>query len=392
VSINGRKVIEMRRGWSALLGATVLLGLAADVGGRHEPVGVDFHTYEAAARIGLQQGWTDIYDQGVVAMMQKVLVPTQHTQPFLSTPPVAWIVSWLTPFPYPVSLALWAALMLLVFAGALALTTSYRGPARALAVGAALVPWWVLTAVYVGQVAPLIAATVLISWRLLRDDRDIAAGLVLVAILLKPNTALLAPLALLAMGRIRAFSAWFVAAAIVVGVSLMTIGPHGTSAYLFDLGHLPSGASSLTLHDAFGLGGIAATAVRGLIVIAAMVGAYWMRARPGLALALAVLASLLIAPYLHGSDLCLLVSAGWIVWHELPTPAWRVWLAALWVIATPFTFSIPYAGLPLVRWPILEGAMLIAMMVVAWRSRGRERPPARLALTPKADFSRQAPA
>src|SRR5689334_12578900 len=46
--------------------------------------GVDFHTYFAAALVGLQHGWAEMYDQSLVRSVQGNLVPQQFTQPFLS--------------------------------------------------------------------------------------------------------------------------------------------------------------------------------------------------------------------------------------------------------------------------------------------------------------------
>jgi len=40
-----------------------------------------------------------------------------------------------------------------------------------------------------------------VAWRLMRDDKEIAAGVLLSVIFLKPNTAILVPVALLAAGR-----------------------------------------------------------------------------------------------------------------------------------------------------------------------------------------------
>lgn len=61
--------------------AILLIALAIDFWRRPEPIGIDFHTYEAAARVGLQQGWSHIYDQALVAVEQKRLVFEQATQP-----------------------------------------------------------------------------------------------------------------------------------------------------------------------------------------------------------------------------------------------------------------------------------------------------------------------
>src|SRR5437879_10194712 len=73
--------------------ATVAIALVVDVVHIDWRAGVDFHTYFAAAEVGLNQGWSHIYDQEVVGLEQKELVPTQWAQPFLSPPPVAWLTA-----------------------------------------------------------------------------------------------------------------------------------------------------------------------------------------------------------------------------------------------------------------------------------------------------------
>lgn len=360
--------------------------LALDFLHRPALIGIDFHTYAAAASVGLQSGWSHVYDQAIVAAAQHDLAPWMRTQPFLSPPPVAWLVVPLEALPYSAAFDVWAVFLLVAFVAALAWTTTYTGFARIAAVGVALVPWWVAQALMVGQVVPLVAVGVLVAWKLLRDDRDIAAGLVLSLVLLKPNTAILAPTALLVVGRVRAFTAWLAAAVVVFGVSLATLGPHGFSAYLAGLTNLPPGANHLTLQGTFGLTGVTATFARIAIVVGALVTAYRLRSHPGMPLAMGALASLLVAPYLHASDLCVLVAAGWIVWHELPSPMPRAVITATVLMSTTLNV-IAGIGPPLNRWMLFELLLALTIGVMAWL------PMHGLAsLTGRADFRRQAPA
>jgi Glycosyltransferase family 87 len=373
-----------------LLAAAIALAIVLDLHNRPVEVGIDFHTYEAAGLVGVQQGWTDLYDQGLVKLAQQHLVPNQRTQPFLSPPPVAWITAPFGALPYGLAIDLWSILTLGVLVLALAISTSYRGWARVVAVAAALVPWWVMHAVGVGQVVPVVAAGILVAWWLLRDKRDIAAGVALSLILLKPNTAILVPFVLLASGRIRTFMAWLAVSIVVVGVSVATLGAEGVSAYVGGLSRLPSGANQLTLYGTFGLTGTAATAVRLVVVAAALATAYKLRSTPAMAMVVGALASLITAPYLHGSDLIVFVAAGWITWHELPSPGWRVTVAAIWVLATPFVFDAG-AGALLNRWALAEIALFVA--IVAWAWAGDRLPtPGSRALTSSGDVSKHAPA
>jgi Glycosyltransferase family 87 len=356
-----------RRLWPPLALAVVLLAIALNFLNRREPVGIDFHTYAAAARVGLAQGWSHIYDQALVAVEQKALVPDEVAQPFISPPTVAWLVTTLQPLPYQVSFYIWAILTLAVFAAALAWAASSRGASRWILVGAAVAPWWVLEAVRVGQVVPLVAAGVAIAWRLLREDRNVAAGIAVSMLLLKPNTAFLVPFALLAAGRVRAFASLAAVGAVVAVIALLTLGADGAGAYLSQLtGPLPSGGDSLTLERALGFHGPLITVLRVVIIGAVLVAAFRLRRSPGLVLVVGILGSLVAIPYLHASDLCLLAVASVIVWEERPALAWRISLAAGWLIASPY-IGMVRLGLNLDRWPLLELAFLAGMLAVAWQ-------------------------
>jgi hypothetical protein len=286
----------------------------------------------------------------------------------------------LTPLPYLTSYWVWAAFTFVVYVLALAWASIGTGWSRWLLVAAAVAPWWVLHGVRVGQVVPIVAAGVVIAWRLLREDRDIAAGLALCVVLLKPNTAFMVPIVLLVAGRFRAFAAFAAVALAVGGVALLTLGIGGAADYVNQLrGPLPPGADSLTLERALGAGARVAEAARVLVVAGTVVAAFRLRSSPGLVVAVGILGSLLATPYLHASDLCLLVVAAWIVWQERSEFAWRVGLVAGWVLASPF---VQYGGIGVLnprvldprldQWPLLELAFLAGMMVVAWQV-GRAR-------------------
>ena len=381
---------DTRRLVVPLLAALIVIAIALDLQTRPPETGIDFHTYEAASLVGIQQGWAHLYDQGLVKLAQLQLVPAQRTQPFLSPPPVAWITAPLSMLPYRLAFAAWTLLTLGAFALALAYSTTYAGWPRLVAVGAALVPWWVLHAVGVGQVVPLVAAGILVAWRLLREQRNVLAGVALGLILLKPNTAMFVPFVLLATGRVRTFVAWLSVAVAVVALSVATLGSVGVSGYFGDLSHLPSGANALTLNGTFGLTGGVATAVRVIIVLAALVTAYKLRSSPAMAIVLGALASMITAPYLHGSDLCVFVAAGWIVWHEQPAPVWRAMLVAMWVFASPFVFDSA-VGPMLNRWALAELLLFAAIVVWAWAGDRLEAIGGN-ALTGSGDAGKHAPA
>ena len=355
----------------------ILVAILATFLNRHEPPGIDYHTYKAAAVVGLEQGWAHIYDQDLVAAAQIQLDAGEVAQPFLSPPTVAWLVTPLVPLPYSLSYYVWAVLTLVAFVAALAWSTSSRGLDRWILVAAAVAPWWVLEAVRVGQVVPLVAAGMALSWRLLRENRNVASGLALSLLLLKPNTAFLVPFAVLAAGRVRAFAALSTVGAVFVVVALLTVGGDGAFDYWSQLtGSLPTGADALTLERALGFHGPAITALRVVIIVAVLIAALRLRHSPGLVLVAGILGSLIAVPYLHASDLCLLAVAAVIVWEERPVMAWRVPVAAGWLLTGPYVGWVGF-GLPLQRWPLVELAFLVGICVIAWRVKP-SRPPDRV--------------
>jgi Glycosyltransferase family 87 len=342
------------------------VALLLDVAIRNDPISVDFHTYLAAAQVGLTQGWSNVYDQGLVMVEQELLVPGGRLQPFLSPPLVAFVVSPLAALPYNTAYVVWAVLMFVVLAAALALSSVSTGAARWIAVLGALTPWWVMHAVNVGQVVPLVAAGMVAGWRLLRDRRDVLAGIALAGMLFKPNTAMLVPLALLFMARYRALAAWGACAAITLLAALAILGPHGLAAYISELrSPWPAGADRVTLYGAMAATGVVAGLLRVLIVGAVLATAYRLRDSPGLVIPLAIIGSLLVSPYLHGADLCLLAAAGWMMWEERRTTGWRALLVVAWISASPYLY-LRGDSPELTQWPWLEVVLFLAVLAFAW--------------------------
>ena len=370
----------LERGPVTLAFAAVVVALCLDVAIRHDPISVDFNTYMAAAQIGLHDGWSHIYDQGLVAIQQQLLAPGSRRQPFISPPTVAFTVAPLALFPHPVAYVIWAVLTFGAFAAAMALAGISTGLSRWVAVVGALAPWWIMHSVNVGQVVPLVAAGLVVGWRLLRDRREVLAGIAFGAILLKPNTAMLVPLALLFATRYRALAAWGATAALVLLMTAAVLGPNGVMSYVNQmLGPWPGGADNVTLRGALDATGVFAAVLRTLIVAAVMGASFRMRASPGMVVPLAIVGSLLVSPYLHGSDLCLLAAAGWMIWEAQPKIAWRTLLAIAWVLASPFLYlrgESPH----LTQWPWLEIALFLALLLsaigplTAWADSRRRAP------------------
>lgn len=363
---NDVKIQASKQPWLMLAVGIVAVAFCIDVLHRNDPIGVDFHTYVAAGQVGLEQGWPYIYDQVMVAVEQVELSPSHIVQPFLSPPAVAYVTAPLGFLPYDVAYMVWAVLLLGVFAAALAWSGLSTGWSKCIAVLGALSPWWVMHAVNVGQVVPLEAAGCVVAWRLIRERRDVLAGLALATILFKPNNAILVPPALLFAARFRVFATWVGAAVLLSMVELLTVGVGGLTQYMTQLrGPLPRGADDITLHGALAATGAFAAVLRILIIGGVLAAAHRMRASPGLVIPLAVVGSLLISPYLHASDLAMLAAAGFMAWEQKPSLAWRTPLIGTWVAASPFIFDLGLSP-HLKRWPLFEIMLLAVLLLAAW--------------------------
>jgi len=363
---SGVNMTADRRAWLVLAFGVVVAALLLDVLVRHDPISVDFHTYVAAGQVGLEKGWSDIYDQGLVAVEQKELSSSLWTQPFLSPPTVAFLITPLAFLPYNAAYLVWAVLLFALYAAALVWAGVSTGWGRWIAVVGALAPWWVMQAINVGQVVPLEAAGTVVAWRLMRERRDVLAGVALAAILFKPNNAVLVPIALLFAHRFRLIATWAGVAVAVLIVVVLTVGTGGIDDYIAQLrGPLPAGADNLTLHGALAVTGVSAMALRVIIIAAVMAAAYRMRGSPGLVIPIAVVGSLLVSPYLHVADLCMLGAAGWMMWEERPALTWRLLLVGMWLLASPYLYDTG-AGLHSTQWPWVELALLVVLLIAAW--------------------------
>jgi hypothetical protein len=109
------------------------------------------------------------------------------------------------------------------------------------------------------------------------------------------------------------------------------------------------------------------------------VAGFRFRGSPGMLIAVGIMGSLLVTPYLHASDLCLLAVAAWIVWQEREGIAWRIGIVAGWVLAGPYVqmggfgvFNPRVLNPPLEQWPFIELVFLAGILAVAWSiDRGR---------------------
>ncbi len=293
---------------------------------------LDFSYYYAGAQIGLQHGWSHIYDLDLQRQVFYQLHPAGDVfdwrRYFVSPPPVAWLVAPFSWFPLVPAFWTFTSLSALAFVVSGWPAVPGRGLARVALFLSAACTYPVLIAIQTGQVTPLIAAAVLVAWWMARRGMQVAAGLVLVLVVLKPQAAILVAPALLIAGRRRLFVTWAVGSAVLAVVSVAALGEHGLNALRGALA-LEQGRTANLVWTLAGLVGDGPLALALEAVCAAVaVAAAWRHRRSlELATVTGVVGSLLAFPYHNPSDFALIAPAAWL-YVRAGIPVWHwAWLA-----------------------------------------------------------------
>jgi len=315
-------VSARRRLWTAaglLVGAMLAvwdLAVAAPRFVSQFAVSNDFRLAYAAALVGLREGYGRLYDLSAQRSAILGLGQGFNPQPFISPPPLAWLVTPLTVLPFTAALVTWSVLLI----AALLWTWYLLAPGAGLAKAAHLMLWVgvfpVAFGVMVGQPGALVAAAVATAWWLIRAERPVLAGLALSLLVLKPQLALLVPVALLVAGYRKTFVSWLVASVVIGVVAVALLGVDGVARYRDVLAQTQTAAWDITrrysISGPLGLG-LALRAAE-LAVLAVTVVAAW-RQRNSLerVIAAGIVGSLLFTPYLGFQDFLMLFVAGWLV-------------------------------------------------------------------------------
>ena len=282
----------------------------------------DFRWWYGAAELGLQHGWSHLYDPALQAQYMSA------TYPFVNPPPLAWLVVPLTVFSEPTAYALFALLLV----GSLILDSQLAsGPSavsRVLAFGTAFGLFPAMISIVYGQPVAIVLVAVVGAWWLDKGGRPVVAGAVLSVIVLKPNIVVLVPVALLLSGRLRAFVAWAAVTAVLVAISAIGVGLDDLRSYLQLLSVVGGQQQSFTL----GSGWTYWLAVAAIVGLTAWVA--WQRRGSGfeLPLAVALAGSLLINHHLNVYDLALYAPVLWLVFQgELHWTA-KAAAAGMWLL------------------------------------------------------------
>ena len=317
------------------------------------PDAEDYRLHMVAARVGLQYGWSRIYDLDLMKAASAGLGPvgslvdTNHV--FMSPPPAAWMVVPIAWLPLPAGYLVWTLVSLAAFVAAWWLVVPGSRLARVTVLLVSLAIWPVHYQFWLGQWVVFTLALLALSWWLLERDRWVAAGIVLaLSLCFKTQDVLLVPVALLVSGRWRPVAVAAVTGGAIGGVSLLTLGPGGVSDW-FNIAsqiHADPYQAPMTYASLFGRGPLA-TGVEVALGAAALAFAWYRRDRLDLVIALGIAGSTASAVYLHEDDIAILVLAAWLVLRSAPSLLQRLWLLAGIAAAQFLAIGLP---IPMLLW------------------------------------------
>ncbi len=311
----------------------------------------DFYVYYLAAMLGRAYGWAAIYDPAV--FLPPVTAAVGKPLPYLNPPELAWLVTPLSFLPYPLAAWIWTGLLAVAFVLVWYLVAPGRSIVRLVhGLGAAvLLP--VFVGVLFGQVSLLVVAAVAVSWWVLSRGRPWLAGVVLSAIILKPQIAFLVPLALLLAGYGRVFVAWLAVSVPLAAVTLLATGTevfHEMSRSLHTVSGVPGPIQSSLLRQLpLPVAAVGIALVLGVCVLILWRGRGSGPSRP---IAVGLIASVLVSPYINFYDLSALVLAAWLILRTNP-PRWQQ--------VVTLGMYVPLYGAPI--WPLVTLACICGWLV-----------------------------
>ena len=320
----------------------------------------DFRLAYGAALVGIRNGYSRLYDLAAQRAAIESLGSGFNPQPFISPPPLAWIVTPLVLLPFSVALVIWTVLLLAALGWTWYMLAPSSGLAKVAHLALLLGVFPVAFGVMVGQPGALVAAAVATAWWLMRRGHQVWAGVALSLIVLKPQMAFLIPICLLASGRARTFGAW-VAVSVVIGLAaLALLGSEGVARYLDVLKQTQTPAWDITrrysISGPIGLGPLL-NAAQAVVVVSAVAAAWRHRHDgPEIPVAAGIVGSLLATPYLGFQDFLMLVVAGWLVVRGGAQP-WQIGLLVVGYALLQFVIVV--LAVPIL---IVEALFLLSLL------------------------------
>lgn len=304
------------------------------------PTGMDFLDFWAAGRLVLQGHPELAYNIAVHGAVENTIAHIGGRMPFPYPPPFLAIVTPFALIPYGLAMILWVAATALFYALA---SSRILPPAYAFGIGPALID------LVIGQNGFLICGIFIIGLSLI-GSAPFAAGLILGLMILKPQLALLLPIAMLA-GR-----EWRVIAGAIVSTSLLLLlgfvlfglkayeGFWNILPYYVDMlrhGRQPWNelASPFALARYVHAPQTPALVIHGLIALAAALvtaRAWWLKLDERVPILAA--ATMLVPPYFFTYDaLMIAIPIGWLLKQRRDSMLAFVWLCCFIPITTYFS-------------------------------------------------------
>jgi hypothetical protein len=312
----------------AAIGVTAAIAVLAVASNFLQPKSIDFLSYWAAARMMLVGDGTNVYDVEAHRAVELTAAPVRGLLPFPYPPAFLFVGAPFGLVPYVLAFPLWLGVTGLLF---LISVRNRVAAAHPVAAANALV----------GQSGLLTTGIFALGTSLLARN-PAAGGAVLGLLAIKPQLALLIPLALLAGREWRALAGAATAAVVITAVPALLFGPGMMLAWLRLLGEfaarLSGGAwpwaelaSPYALFRSIGLDSSPALILHAMLAAFAIFAAWasWSRKLEARVPVLAA-ATLLVPPYLFTYDALLLaIPLAWLSargHHPLV-------LSALWLLA-----------------------------------------------------------
>ncbi|MEM9169928.1 MAG: glycosyltransferase family 87 protein [Pseudomonadota bacterium] len=217
-------------GLALVVTIAAVLGLVAtgdgfrDVAGR--PIGTDFFSFWSAGALMQDAGAAAAYNlQAQYGLHERLLGPDPHFYPYLYPPPFLVLAAGFSALPYLAAWSAWTAATFAAYLGAIRAII----PNKTALLAAAAFPAAFLNAAH-GQTA-LLTAALLGGALAVLPRRPLLAGVLIGALIFKPQAALLVPVALAAGGYWRAIGAAAGALTAVLALTTLAYGADIWTAY-----------------------------------------------------------------------------------------------------------------------------------------------------------------
>lgn len=332
------------------------------------PDDIDFISYWAAAKLTLSGQPALAYDVAVHRAVEMTAAPVEGKMPFPYPPPALFLL-----WPFGLLPFLWATVAWIV-AGLLLYTWTVRRTLRGMLPLVLAFPPLLISGI-IGQNG-WITASLFLGGMALLPTRPLVAGLLFGCLAMKPQLAVLVPLALLAGREWRAVAGSIVGFA---GLCLASLAVFGIDAWqgFFDLLPLYGSAASegtigwpkiASLYASLRMTGVTETAAMAIhagvaLAATAMVWRIWrdptlIHARA----AVLATATMLISPYLYMYDHLMLIAA--VAW-ALQQGVKQSWIAALFVISFGGLVQMVMPAPPANIMPLPP---LILLALIVWKT------------------------